>query len=130
MNPSNTRDRAASLRSLAAVSLLLIAGSSGCIETLTGRTQLYVSAENYSGKDLSVTLNLTSGERAADFDLGVVTNGSFSTTEQRLKSGSYHAVVNAGDLRVEREWIVEPGEEGLTLRIYNTTIDFLRLKID
>lgn len=109
--------------------VLLALTASGCIESLTGRTKFHVAVENYSGADIPVRMTLTENKKTTEFDFEIVKNGSFAIRNTTLPAGDYVARVSAGGVETERSWALDPGKDGIILRIHpNLTAEFIRVK--
>lgn len=108
--------------------LVLTLATAGCIESLTGRTKFHAAVENYSGADIPVRMSLTDNStgKTTEIEFGIVS--SFSNQETTLSAGDYFIRVSAGEVKVERDWRLDPGNDGLTLRISNSTVEFVRVK--
>jgi len=102
---------------------LALAGCAGM-----GQTQLQVSAQNESGSDLAVVVTFLSDSTGeTEVDLGVVSAQSFSIKEKEISAGDYRVRVVAGGLEHEEPWTLSAGEQGLTVRISETSIQLINV---
>lgn len=115
---------------VARIPLILLLVLPGCLESLTGKTKLNVSVQNYSGADraVNVTFRPSGTGQATVVDLGTIAAKAFSGQTVQLASGDYTVHVVAGKLEHEQAWKMEPGEHGIEVRVSDAAIELVRIE--
>lgn len=119
-------------RRVAILVALLAISTGGCIDAITGHARLSVTAENTSNVERATKLHgsPSGGGAPFDIDLGTVPPHDFRTAELRLDAGDHTLIATSGELRAERAWKIDGGAQGITLRITDEAIEFIKIAID